>query len=55
MMGSNSASSSNYDGIIKLLRELGELKASGVLTDQEFDMKKTELLSKIILKNEQRF
>lgn len=38
---------SNYDEIIELLRKLGELKSLGVLTEQEFEMKKTELLSKI--------
>ena len=46
-LNNNPVSSSNYDDIIELLRKLGELKALGVLTDQEFDMKKTELLSKI--------
>ncbi len=38
---------SNYDEIIELLRKLGELKSLGVLTEQEFEMKKTELLNKI--------
>ena len=46
-LNNSSISVSNYDDIIELLRKLGELKALGVLTDQEFDMKKTELLSKI--------
>lgn len=46
-LNNNPIASSNYDDIIKLLRELGELKSLGVLTEQEFDMKKTELLSKI--------
>ena len=46
-LNNNPVSTSNYDEIIELLRKLGELKALGVLTDQEFDMKKTELLSKI--------
>lgn len=46
-LNNNPVSSSNYDDIIELLRKLGELKALGVLTDQEFDMKKTELLNKI--------
>jgi len=43
----NPISNSNYDDIIELLRKLGELKSLGVLTDQEFDLKKTELLNKI--------
>ena len=46
-LGSTPVSNSNYDEIIELLRKLGELKALGVLTEQEFDLKKTELLSKI--------
>jgi membrane protease subunit (stomatin/prohibitin family) len=46
-LNNNPITSSNYDDIIKLLRELGELKSLGVLTEQEFDMKKTELLNKI--------
>ena len=46
-LNNNPVSTSNYDEIIELLRKLGELKALGVLTDQEFNMKKTELLGKI--------
>jgi membrane protease subunit (stomatin/prohibitin family) len=37
----------NKDEIIKLLKELGELKAAGVLTEEEFSEKKKDLLSKI--------
>lgn len=33
--------------ILKMLRELGELKAAGILTEEEFSAKKRELLSKI--------
>ena len=33
--------------VIRLLKELGELKAAGILTDEEFTRKKNELLSKI--------
>ncbi len=40
-------SSVNKDEILKLLKELGELKASGILTDEEFTDKKKELLSKL--------
>ncbi len=32
---------------MEALRQLGELKAAGVLTDQEFDAKKAELLRQI--------
>jgi membrane protease subunit (stomatin/prohibitin family) len=42
----NSTKQSN-DEIIELLKKLGELKASGILTDEEFDAKKKELLNKI--------
>jgi membrane protease subunit (stomatin/prohibitin family) len=33
--------------ILKLLRELGDLKAADILTDEEFTAKKKELLAKI--------
>ena len=42
----NSADDSN-DEIIKLLKQLGELKVAGILTEEEFNEKKKELLSKI--------
>jgi hypothetical protein len=32
---------------IELLKQLGELKAAGVLTQEEFDAKKAELLSQM--------
>ena len=35
------------DDIIKLLEQLGKLKASGILTEDEFNNKKKELLTKI--------
>jgi len=35
------------DEVVKLLKELGELKTAGILTDEEFTEKKKELLSKI--------
>lgn len=37
----------NKDEIMKLLKELGELKSMGILTDEEFTEKKKQLLSKI--------
>jgi len=37
----------SYDDIIKLLEQLGKLKASGILTEEEFNDKKKELLTKI--------
>lgn len=37
----------NNDEIIELLKKLGELKSSGIITQDEFDSKKKELLSKI--------
>ena len=35
------------DEVIKLLKDLGELKAAGILTEEEFAEKKKQLLSKI--------
>jgi hypothetical protein len=35
------------DQIMAMLKQLGELKAAGVLTDTEFDAKKKELLAKL--------
>jgi membrane protease subunit (stomatin/prohibitin family) len=37
----------NKDEVIKLLKDLGELKVAGILTEEEFVTKKKELLSKI--------
>ena len=37
----------NKDEVIKLLKDLGELKAAGILTEEEFAEKKKELLNKI--------
>ena len=37
----------NKDEIVKLLKELGDLKTTGILTEEEFAEKKKELLSKI--------
>ena len=33
--------------IMKLLKDLGELKENGILTEEEFNQKKTELLSRL--------
>jgi len=43
----NMASQVSYDDIIKMLEHLGKLKASGILTEDEFNEKKKELLIKI--------
>jgi len=43
----NTAPNETNDEIIKLLKQLGELKASGILTEEEFNEKKKELLAKI--------
>jgi len=37
----------NKDEVIKLLKDLGELKTAGILTEEEFAEKKKELLNKI--------
>jgi len=41
------SSDDSNDEIIKLLKQLGELKVAGILTEEEFNEKKKELLSKI--------
>ena len=43
----NNNSQVSNDEIIKLLEQLGKLKASGILTEDEFNYKKKELLIKI--------
>ncbi len=43
----NTTASSNNDKVFEDLKKLGELKAMGVLTNEEFDDKKKELLTKI--------
>jgi len=45
---SNLSNHVSNDDIIKLLKQLGELKATGVLTEDEFNEKKKELLKKIV-------
>jgi hypothetical protein len=35
------------DQIMAMLKQLGELKTAGILTDTEFDTKKRELLAKL--------
>lgn len=37
----------NKDEILKVLKEIGELKTAGILTEEEFTEKKKELLSKL--------
>jgi len=41
------SNNNNNDNVFEDLKKLGELKAMGVLTDEEFDEKKKELLKKI--------
>ena len=41
------ASGESRDQIMKTLKELGELKTAGILTDAEFEAKKKELLAKL--------
>ena len=42
------AAVANADDVIAMLEKLGELKAKGILTPQEFDAKKAELLKKLV-------
>lgn len=43
----NAAPSMSREEIMKTLKELGELKEMGILTDEEFNTKKKELLAKL--------
>jgi hypothetical protein len=36
------------DDVMATLEKLGELKAKGILTQEEFDAKKVELLKKLV-------
>jgi hypothetical protein len=49
MMGRPAAAPAgeSKDQIMAMLKQLGELKAAGVLTDAEFESKKKELLAKL--------
>ena len=49
MMGQANAQKApeSRDTIMKALRDLGELKSAGILTDAEFEAKKKELLAKL--------
>jgi membrane protease subunit (stomatin/prohibitin family) len=42
------AASVKPDDVIATLEKLGELKAKGILTQEEFDAKKAELLKKLV-------
>jgi hypothetical protein len=41
------APTESKDQIMSMLKQLGELKAAGILTDAEFEAKKKELLAKL--------
>lgn len=43
----NNGPKESKDDIMKMLKELGDLKTAGILTQEEFDAKKKELLSKL--------
>jgi len=45
--GAAAAPAESKDQIMGMLKQLGELKAAGVLTDAEFESKKKELLAKL--------
>jgi hypothetical protein len=51
MMGGGRAAAApggeSKDQIMAMLKQLGELKSAGVLTDAEFEAKKKELLAKL--------
>jgi membrane protease subunit (stomatin/prohibitin family) len=41
------AATESKDQVMAMLKQLGELKSAGILTDTEFDAKKKELLAKL--------
>jgi membrane protease subunit (stomatin/prohibitin family) len=43
----NAAAGNDHQKMIDLLKQLGELKAAGVLTEEEFNQKKADILSKL--------
>ena len=43
----NAAGGNDQQKMIDLLKQLGELKAAGVLTEEEFNQKKAEILGKL--------
>jgi len=43
----NKAAVSNNDTVFEYLKKLGELKTLGIVTEEEFNEKKKELLTKI--------
>lgn len=43
----NQQTPQSKDDIMKMLKDLGELKTAGILTDEEFDAKKKELLARL--------
>lgn len=45
--GNNNNAAPSKDDIMKMLKDLGDLKTAGVLTEAEFDAKKKELLAKL--------
>ena len=45
--GQQRPATESKDQIMTMLKQLGELKAAGILTDAEFESKKKELLAKL--------
>ena len=45
--GGGDSSAQSSDDIMALLEKLGKLKESGILTDEEFNAKKKELLDRL--------
>ncbi len=43
----NSNNSQSSDTIIELIKKIGQLRDAGVLSDDEFNSKKSELLSRL--------
>jgi len=45
--GGSSSAASSQQQMLDLLKQLGELKASGIITEEEFNKKKADILSKL--------
>jgi hypothetical protein len=48
LAGAVAPAAASADEVMALLEKLGDLKAKGILTDEEFSAKKAELLKKLV-------
>ena len=45
--GTSTSGADDKQKLVELLKQLGDLKAQGLLTEEEFNQKKTEILGKL--------